>query len=215
MGSGDRFLQEFGVIDNNGDLVIPDDVAVCPYCGYAGDGFNDLVCPKCKRKNEFVPSKEKQQEYLEILESGGTILPPEQLEALTKGRRTQWNNRKIYGIIGEMWYANELRNKGYKVRVMMYYSFDSGKMVFNEESIKELLTDYKNKNKLFKILDKFSSGFPDLICLKDDKVSFIEVKTNNSQLNQNQEEVIKALKKAKYSVKVIRLKVDYSVDIEK
>lgn len=210
MGLGDRVLEKFGIRNKDGEIELPEDVGCCPFCGYIGHEFVDNTCPKCKERLPF-PSKEEQEKSVEELESGVTS---SQLEGLFKGRRTSWNNKDIKGTIGEMYFANKLRNDGFLVKRTMIYDFETGKSIFNENGIKDLLSSLKNKNeidKIYALLKQFGNGYPDLICLKQDKTSFFEVKTNDSELKQNQQNVAKCLREAGFDVSVIRLEVDFNV----
>jgi len=200
----------------------------CPKCNSAmqevelsGDDFGDMsegqeadweagfgrefYCPKCQttslRDIDVFP-----------IEDEGIMPTPAQLEALEKGRRTSWCNKDIKGYVGEMWFANKLKYEGFKVRKTMYYDYEQGVSVFNEEGVKDLLKDYEKKDEVLNEISSFTRGYPDLICLKEGKVSFVEVKTNNSEVKEHQKEVINNLKSMGYEVFVKRLDVDFSVE---
>src|SRR3989338_4864982 len=82
-------------------------------------GFNrTFYCPKCK-----INSLRDIEVY--DIDDDENMPTPQQLESLEKGRRTSWNNRRIRGFIAEMWFANKLRNYGYKVRKTMYYDYET------------------------------------------------------------------------------------------
>lgn len=171
-------------------------------------GFNrEFYCPKCKT----FSSRD-----IEIIEEFDDDFPtPSQLEKMDERKRTSLNNSRIKGNIGEMWFENKLRSKGYKVRKTMYYNFEQEKCIFNEKGVENLLQQYSKNKKLLKLLRSFGNGYPDLICLKDGEVSFYEVKTNNSEVMDHQQQVINTLKSKGYEVKVIRLNVQFNVEENK
>jgi hypothetical protein len=168
-------------------------------------GFDrEFYCPKCKTTS---------LRDVEVFDFDDEEIPtPNQLEALNKGRRTSWNNKDIRGHIGEMWFANKLRNEGYGVRKTMFYDYETGISIFNEKGVENLLQGYPKKRKLMKLLIPIGRGYPDLICLKEGKVSFYEVKTNDSEVKEHQKQVIDTLQSEGYEVKLIRLNVDYKVE---
>jgi hypothetical protein len=208
MGLGDRVLETFGVENEDGDLVLPGDVGGCPFCGFIGHGFNDHTCPKCKERPPY-PSKGEQEKFIEELETGAPTQA--QLESLKRGRRTAWNNKDIRGHIGERWFANKLRNEAYLVRQTMFYDYGQNASVFNREGIKDLLKDHLNKRKVLKLLSSLGRGYPDLICLKDNDISFYEIKTNDSEVKEHQKQSMEILEKAGYLVYLKRLQVDFNV----
>jgi len=59
---------------------------------------------------------------------------------------------------------------------------------------------------IFKINERFARGFPDLICMKDEIVSFFEIKSDKNKLTKLQEYTLKKMKKNGALVKVIRFK---------
>lgn len=171
-------------------------------------GFSrTFYCPKCQ-------STSLRDVEVFAIEEEGIMPTPAQLESLEKGRRTVWNNKGIRGVIGEMWFANKLRNEGYKVRKTMHYDYETGVSIFNEKGVEDLLKEYPKKKQIMDLLISFGKGYPDLICLKDNKISFYEVKTNISEIKEHQKNVIKILQSKKYESQVIRLNVDFSVKEE-
>lgn len=169
-------------------------------------GFNrEFYCPKCKT------TELRDVEVFDV-ENDEIIPTPEQLEALKKDRRNYWSNKRILGYIGECWFANKLRGDGFKVRNTMLFDYETGVSIFNERGVENFLQEYSKKKKLMKLLISFRIGYPDLICLKDGKISFFEVKTKNSEIKEHQKRVIDIIKSEGYEVKVIRLDVDYKVE---
>lgn len=171
----------------------------------AGFGRN-FYCPKCKTVSQ------RDVEVFDDFDDEEYTPTPRQLEALKNGRRNQWSDKRIKGYIGESWFANKLRNEGFKVRNTMLFDYEMGVSVFNQKGVADLLKDYSKQKTLMKLLASFEKGYPDLICLKDDKVSFYEVKTNNSKPKPHQEEVIKVLRSKGYEVELTFLDVEYSVE---
>jgi len=168
-------------------------------------GFNrTFYCPKCKNTS-------LQDVDVFSVEDEGRMPTPAQLESLEKGRRTSWNNKGIKGFVAEMWFANKLRNEGYKVRKTMYYDYETGISIFNKKGVQNLLEKHPNKEKLMELFISFTKGYPDLICLRDNKISFYEIKANDSEIKEHQKEVIEELKLKGYEVSVVRLNVDFSV----
>lgn len=169
-------------------------------------GFNrTFYCPKCKINSL------RDVEVFDVDDEEYTPTP-QQLEALKRERRVYWSDKRIKGYIGESWFANRLRGEGFKVRNTMLFDYETGTSIFNEKGVKNLLEDYSKKKKIMECLVSFGKGYPDLICLKDDKVSFYEVKTNNSEVKEHQKQVMDALQSEGYEVKLIRLNVDYKVE---
>ncbi|MBX4196263.1 VRR-NUC domain-containing protein [Candidatus Pacearchaeota archaeon] len=169
-------------------------------------GFNrEFYCPKCK--TTFLRDIE-----VYSIEDEIDMPSPSQLEALEKGRRTGWNNRGIRGFIAEMWFANKLRNEGYKIAKTMYYDYEIDASIFNEKGVGRLLQKYSKKNKVMKLLKSFGKGYPDLICLKDKKISFCEIKSNDSKIKEHQKQVMETLESKGYEVKTIRLNVKFNVE---
>ena len=169
-------------------------------------GFNrTFYCPKCK-----INSLRDIEVY--DIDDDENMPTPQQLESLEKGRRTSWNNRRIRGFIAEMWFANKLRNYGYKVRKTMYYDYETGVSIFNEKGVENLLQKHPKKDEIMKLLNSFEKGYPDLICLKDKIISFYEVKSNDSEVKEHQKQVMKTLKSEDYEVKTVRLNVEYKVE---
>ena len=58
----------------------------------------------------------------------------------------------------------------------------------------------------FKINERFASGFPDLICIKEELVEFIEIKSDKNILTKLQSFTLKKIKDAGGKTKVIIFK---------
>ena len=123
-------------------------------------------------------------------------------------------NRVITGIIGELWYRAKLRNSGYFVDSIMIYSREKGHQILNMHGIKKVLnkTTWENASVLLELFRSFREGFPDLICLKDEKISFFEIKTNSAAVREPQKLVFKKLQKLGFDVNIIRLNVTFGVN---
>lgn len=73
--------------------------------------------------------------------------------------------------------------------------------------IKEFRHELTSKDWLtFKISERFTSGFPDLICIKGGIVYFYEVKSDKNKLTKLQEHILKKIKEAGCTAKVIKFK---------
>jgi len=174
-------------------------------------GFNrTFFCPTC----QVTSLNDVNNPYIDESET----IPAGQLEALRKGRNTAFNNKRTRGYIGEMWYANELRKEGHTVVNTMKYDYLSGKSIFNKDGVKNLLSKLKNSQVIFDFLEKIPSGLPDLICLKNNNISFYEIKIGTSGLNEeskkpHQIEVANQLKEIGYDVFTIRLSVKYKIKL--
>ena len=77
-----------------------------------------------------------------------------------------------------------------------------------------MLDNYEgDKEAILKMLENYFNGLPDLICLKDNIISFVEVKANNSKLSKIQENIIKKFQELGYGVSIQR--VNIGLDIRK
>lgn len=200
MGIAKALMQEH-FTDSEGNY--PEDFGMCPFCGFVGLNFyysdkGKKICPKCKKENTFMPSKEEQEKYLDKLE--GFPVP---FEFIPDYIKTQ---------ISQMWVAKELRKQGFLVMKTGYYDYFTNKEILNEKGLDYFLNDYKNKRKILKELKEFDSGYPDLMLLKDGVISFVEVKTNKSEARENQIKVAKYLKDKGYKVSIYRVNASYNVE---
>jgi len=107
------------------------------------------------------------------------------------------------GYIGEEYILRRLRNEGFLVARTQNIEENT----FNSEELKWLLGLYSKGGKLFNFLEKIPFGLPDFICLKDNEVSFVEVKSNRAELRERQKEVIELLKSKGYKVDIRRPEV--------
>lgn len=194
MGLGNRVLEKFGQENEEGDLILPKDCGSCYYCGYIGLGWINYKCPKC---NKLSVTYQKVQEN--------------KRECSNKVR-TDWADKNIKKQISEIWVATKYRDEGYKVIQVGNFSFSCNKIIPNDEGISNFLKDYKDKKKIIDLIKSYWNGFPDLILLKDNKVSFAEVKSNNSSIKENQKKVLDFLKEKGYDVFVEQVKLNYSVE---
>lgn len=171
--------------------------------------WGTYYCPKCKRTH-----------IVEGLTSQGGIIDGEdedfvptstQLKALEKGRRTSWNNKTLRGCIGEMWFANKLRNDGYKVRKTLYYDYDKGNSIINEKGVENLLQNHPKRTDILIMLKSLGVGIPDLICLKNEIISFCEIKTNDSEIRDKQKKAMEVIRSSGHGVYSVRLTVEFNV----
>lgn len=171
---------------------------------YVAGLWGIYYCPKCKTQN--------------IMEGDGFSREPVEyknpanVEAGKKGCRTMWSNQDIKGKIAEEWMRNKLRDEGFKVAETMRYDSDKEISILNVEGVEKLLSEYSDKKKIIEILKEVNSGLPDLICLKNNKVSFVEVKSNVSQIKPHQMNAINKLKEMSFTVSVRRVKVDFNAE---
>lgn len=109
------------------------------------------------------------------------------------------------GYVGEEYILRKLRNEGFLVtRTQITCGIEN---IFNSKELRYLLSLYSKGNRLFALLEKNSIGLPDFICLKNNEVSFVEVKSNGAELNEQQKKIIELLKSKGYKVNIRRPKV--------
>lgn len=127
---------------------------------------------------------------------------------------------EIWGEIGERtcmtWLIENEKLSVCKTEVLNSERLERPISILNEKGIEKFLHNYTEKNKVLNMLKQIRIGLPDFICLKDNVVSFVEVKTNESELSYEQTIAINKIKEAGYDVKVKRYFVDYTAEeIEK
>ncbi|MBS3084873.1 VRR-NUC domain-containing protein [Candidatus Pacearchaeota archaeon] len=185
-------MMEEKFMDDDGNF--PEDFGMCSYCGYVGVEWINHICPKCKKKSIATERVEKNR------------------QEFTNKLRSNKADEKIRGEIGEWWVATKYRNQGYEVVRTTFYNISSGKTILNEGDIERILEKYENKDRILNLVRIHFEGFPDFIMFKDNKISFVEVKSNNSSVKENQMGVMKILKELGYEVFVEQVILSYNVE---
>ena len=190
-----RLMEErFGYINEEGEFEFPQDFGMCYYCGFVGLDWVQKICPKCKKLSVLTKMIEKnRKEFINQI-------------------RTDWADKNIRKQISEIFVANKYRSENYKVIQTARYDIFFDKHIPNEEGILKLLEDYNGKDKFILLIKKLWSGLPDLIRFKDNKISFVEVKSNNSSVSPKQEKTIKTLEKAGFEIIIERVSLNYVVN---
>lgn len=128
---------------------------------------------------------------------------------------------QIKGDISESFIISKLRKEGYKVRKIARKSLkinNQGEIngcfiYFNHRGVTDLLKDYSgNTEEFLKMLEQNFVGLPDFICLKDNKITFVEVKSERSELADSQKKTFQGLKERGFEVQVRRVKI--SLDLK-
>ncbi len=104
------------------------------------------------------------------------------------------------GYIGEEYILRKLRNEGFiVVRTQITCGTENH---LNSNEVKYLLSLYSKGGKLYDLLEKNSIGLPDFICLKNNNISFVEVKSNGADLNKKQKETFSLLESKGYKIEI-------------
>lgn len=116
----------------------------------------------------------------------------------------------LKGIVGEVKVSIELKEEGYKTARMQ---FSTPITHLNEKGIRDLLKDYDcDVDELIDFFKKNQRGLPDYICKRNGKISFVEVKTNNSKLSPVQMSTISILRQEGFTVSCRRVQVKLNVE---
>ena len=116
----------------------------------------------------------------------------------------------IYEQASELYVKVKLKKEGYS-NCKIAPKNQERKPYFDEINVKKTLTDggaEKEFDKIKKLLTNFGNikvGVPDIIFAKDEKVGFVEVKSNNNSLSDRQKEFILLLKEKGYAVSIKRV----------
>jgi len=125
-----------------------------------------------------------------------------------KATITKWRNRRMRGNTAEEIVEKELSDNGISFAHTMILDETKKRHIFNLGSVKNLLEGHKRKNETVAILAELVVGLPDLICLdKKNKIYFIEIKSNKSEVKPEQKQAIDQLRDYDFKVIVRRIKV--------
>lgn len=185
------------------------------------DGKGEWIfysCPFCKRESKGyfakleMPPLQSEIEPALLQKAEMSQDKIERLKNLRKRARLFFTPRKITGMIGEITFMTSLRNDGFKVTRTTAYIEEGKISVLNETGIEEILENNPRKKELLKILKSLGvRGLPDIICEKDGKILFYEIKTNNSEIKDYQQKYLKRLTAEGYPAEVKRLWINYKV----
>jgi len=122
--------------------------------------------------------------------------------------------------ISECYIASKVRKEGYVVRKLakqgkkLSEGFFKPQFVYlNDKGIEDVFKQYTgDKELLLNLLKDNLVGLPDFICLKDNKISFIEVKTERASLSEEQGKVFHVLKNNGFEVTIRRVRVNLEVE---
>ncbi|MFH1849240.1 MAG: VRR-NUC domain-containing protein [archaeon] len=130
--------------------------------------------------------------------------------------RNMARDDRVCEIISVMHARYKLEDKGFKV-VSIKRKPARGPDELNKDYIDKLLEDFSgSQEEVLRLLNENLKGIPDLLCLKDGVLSFVEVKSNKSQLTGDQKKVMKLLKDKGYNARVMKFGVTFNVeDIDK
>jgi hypothetical protein len=124
---------------------------------------------------------------------------------------------QIKGRVSESFIISKLVKEGYKVRKIVRRGLNinpqgeikSCSNYFNYNSLKNLLKDYSgNAEEFLKMLEQNLVGAPDFLCLKDNKIIFVEVKAEHAGLADSQKKTFQELKERGFEVQVRRVKIN-------
>jgi len=171
-------------------------------------GFRGIYyCPTCKTVREYEPpGGDPDPDYYEKSSEA-------QKAGYKKAASTRWRNRRMRGNAAEEIVDKELSDKGISFARTMIFDETKKKHVLNLNDIKKLIKEHKRKNEVMMILNELRVGLPDRICLDKNKIYFIEIKSNKSEVKPEQKLAIDQLRNYGFKVIVRRIKVDLSQTI--
>lgn len=128
------------------------------------------------------------------------------------------NNKRAN--ISECFIASKLRREGYVVRKLARQGVSKSVGYFkpcfvylNDKGLEDIFKIYTgDKEFIIKLLKDNLVGLPDFICLKDNKISFVEVKTDQSGYQESQKEVFEILRNNGFEVITKRVRVKLEVE---
>lgn len=195
---------------------------VCHKCKLSSEFWEASRCPVCKigviskhqsKKEEIVRKSEKQKKYKLVIEDG-------EEKAIDIERKYQ--HAKINQIRGdyiEYLATKFFESKGYTVIKLVFKigSIDV-RYILNKNDVEYFCKAYEQR-RLLKYLMRCSeeievgktkglAGLPDILCLKDGEVFFVECKSNDSDYNENQLKKFEELQKKGYIIKEFRTKIN-------
>lgn len=201
---------------------------------------NKIFCEKCKSlMREEKPDLEKlsegqmteyeaglwrtyrcpQCDHFQLVQGHFTTYNPEDdIEEEEKNQMSERGKEQqkirssiLVGFIGEYWIIQKLKEEGYVIGKLKVRDCYRNVYVSNPYVYDIILKDHPQKKEITDLLNSITKGQPDLICLKDGKISFVEVKTAKSDIKPYQKDAFNILKKAGYDVNVRTIKVEYNV----
>ena len=125
---------------------------------------------------------------------------------------------RLQGLVAEKYILTKLRAEDYKVvKLVRQVKSKFDNKYYNQLNVqflkniiaKEYMEDIEE---LINFLKQNITGLPDFICLKDGELSFIEAKSNTSELIPSQEKTFQILRKHGYKVDIRRVNVNLEIN---
>jgi len=128
---------------------------------------------------------------------------------------------KLKGAIAETFIRWYKQQQGFKiaklVNIGLNRKYNKRFCFLNKEEIERYVLSFydveeHNKTDLIDLFNKNINGLPDFICLKDNKISFVEVKSNNSKPTEKQERVFNILRNKGFDIEIKNLGINLEVE---
>jgi len=129
--------------------------------------------------------------------------------------------RRLQGNLAEEYVKLELLKKGYRCCKLTERGYNKKRrkvfVYLNKEHLEYFIWDNfsgkeSEKNNIMELIKENLVGLPDFICLKDNEISFIEVKSNHSRLRSSQKRVFPKIIRAGYTIKIFDLDIDLKIN---
>jgi|TARA_Y100000034_G_C6839453_1_gene379632 hypothetical protein len=119
----------------------------------------------------------------------------------------------LQGMLVEIYARYKIQGEGSLVSKLVG---QGDKFIFlKNNNVSRLIQDCEeNTEDFIQFLKDNINGLPDFICVKDNKISFVEVKSNNSGLSDKQKEVFEILRKKGYEVILRNFKIKLDIKEE-
>lgn len=129
-------------------------------------------------------------------------------------QRTRFfNDIAIKQTIGERQASYHLKGLGYNLIRVTKFDSEIEREVLDISGLERKLGDVSKRKKVISTLKSIPSGHPDFLCIKEKKILFVEVKTNKSEVRENQKEAHDFLRNKGFDVQVIRFEVGWQAQL--
>ncbi len=119
----------------------------------------------------------------------------------------------LRGILAENYAKYKMQEEGYEMTKLTGRTKEG--QFFRDFYVVKLIKGYeKDINGFIKFLRDNLYGLPDYIFVKDNKIGFIEVKSNNAKLKQTQFKTFQILKEKGYEIIIMNFKVELGIKEE-